>query len=99
MDHIYGPGAESSTSTPSTIMSLTQTITIHHRFTSSQTFIDSPYLKKYDGILNLQPVEVVDLALERLQTAQIILIEWRALLYRRMNVPVLVKVRVYKTEA
>lgn len=80
-------------------MSLTQTITIHHRFTSSQTFIDSPYHKKYDGILNLQPAEVVDLALERLQTAQIILIEWRALLYRRMNVPVLVKVRVYKTEA
>jgi hypothetical protein len=44
------------------------------------------------NVFDLPPAELVDLALSRLQNAGVKLIEWRALLYRRMNVPVIVKV-------
>ncbi|KAF4613878.1 hypothetical protein D9613_007534 [Agrocybe pediades] len=37
------------------------------------------------------PAELVDLALQALQRAKIEIVEWRSLLYRRMNVPNLVK--------
>ncbi|KAF9530516.1 hypothetical protein CPB83DRAFT_850459 [Crepidotus variabilis] len=43
------------------------------------------------NILNHEPVEVVDMALERLQKAGVELIEWRAQLYRRMQVPIVVR--------
>ncbi|KAF8964812.1 hypothetical protein BDZ97DRAFT_1814611 [Flammula alnicola] len=38
-----------------------------------------------------EPAEIVDIALQALQRAGVELIEWRAVLYRRMNVPILVK--------
>ncbi|KAF8802085.1 hypothetical protein BYT27DRAFT_7113209 [Phlegmacium glaucopus] len=50
--------------------------------------------KRYDRIptiLDNHPAEVVDEALHTLQGAGFRLIEWRALLYRRMKVPILVK--------
>lgn len=43
-------------------------------------------------ILDNHPAEVVDMALHALQSAGFQLIEWRALLYRRMKVPILIKV-------
>lgn len=43
-------------------------------------------------ILDGHPAEVVDMALHALQSAGFQLIEWRALLYRRMKVPILIKV-------
>lgn len=43
-------------------------------------------------ILDNHPAEVVDIVLHALQSAGFQLIEWRALLYRRMKVPILVKV-------
>ena len=63
----------------------------------------SPHLlhKSYDHsvriptILDNHPAEVVDMALYALQSAGFQLIEWRALLYRRMKVPILVKVSNY----
>lgn len=46
-----------------------------------------------DCILNHEPEEVVDLALEILQGAGItFIVEWHSLLYRRMNVPVVIRV-------
>lgn len=42
-------------------------------------------------VFEQQPAELVDIALLRLQAAGIELIEWRALLYRRMAVPIIVK--------
>lgn len=41
----------------------------------------------------LPPEALVDIALERLSAAGVQLIEWRALLYRRLNVPIIAKVR------
>ena len=46
-------------------------------------------------ILDNHSSEVVDMALHALQSAGFQLIEWRALLYRRMKVPILVKVSNY----
>jgi hypothetical protein len=67
-------------------MSTVQTIT-------TTTFY--PRIRINNGILHCEPAEVVDMALERLQRAGLVMImEWQALLYRRMNVPVLVKVKV-----
>lgn len=43
-------------------------------------------------ILENDPIEVLDLALSRLQAAGVKLIEWRDLVYRRMNVPASIKV-------
>ena len=45
-------------------------------------------------ILDYEPAEVVDIALQKLQKAGVELIEWRSLLYRRMNVPVILKVNL-----
>jgi hypothetical protein len=42
------------------------------------------------NILNNEPAEVVDMALQELRRAGVELIEWRAELYRRMNVPIVV---------
>ncbi|KAL4250063.1 hypothetical protein ABKN59_004914 [Abortiporus biennis] len=43
------------------------------------------------SVSTCEPAEVVDRALHALQQAGVQLIEWRALLYKRMNVPVIVK--------
>jgi len=59
---------------------------------SSRIILNAPLNSKEDDILNNKPEVVVDKALERLQRAGVVLIEWRALLYRRMNVPIIVKV-------
>ncbi|OBZ66449.1 hypothetical protein A0H81_13669 [Grifola frondosa] len=54
-----------------------------------QTFVQEP--KKKD-ILDYDPASVVDIALQTLQTAGVeLLIEWGALLYRRMHVPIIIK--------
>ena len=45
-------------------------------------------------ILDNHPAEVVDIALHALQSGGFQLIEWRALLYRRMKVPILIKVSI-----
>ncbi|TDL22820.1 hypothetical protein BD410DRAFT_769812 [Rickenella mellea] len=45
-------------------------------------------VKTEQDILDYEPGEVVDIALQALQNDNIKLVEWRALLYRRMNVPV-----------
>jgi hypothetical protein len=50
-------------------------------------------LKKED-ILRFEPAEVVDMALGRLQRAKIVLLEWQSLLFHRMNVPVVIRVRI-----
>ncbi|KAJ7063673.1 hypothetical protein C8F01DRAFT_985247 [Mycena amicta] len=42
---------------------------------------------KTRSILDNDPVEVVDIALSRLQAVDVKLIEWQDLVYRRMNVP------------
>ncbi|KAJ2928188.1 hypothetical protein H1R20_g8904, partial [Candolleomyces eurysporus] len=42
-------------------------------------------------LFDRQPAELVDVAISRLQAAGVELIEWRALLYRRMSVPIFVK--------
>jgi len=47
---------------------------------------------KISNILDNHPAEVVEIALNALQRAGIQMIEWRALLYRRMRVPILVSV-------
>lgn len=44
------------------------------------------------NILDYEPAEAVDIALRRLQKAGVELIEWGALLHRRMKVPVIVRV-------
>jgi hypothetical protein len=44
--------------------------------------------------LDDHPAVLVDKALETMQREGIQVIEWRALLYRRMKVPVFVKVRL-----
>lgn len=41
------------------------------------------------------PTELVDMVLEALEKARIGAVEWRSLLYRRMNVPTLVKVNTF----
>jgi hypothetical protein len=43
-------------------------------------------------LLDLPPEELLDIAVEKLQRASIRLVEWRTLLYRRMNVPRIVTV-------
>ena len=62
--------------------------------TTSPTFLRIPYPQhaQIPTILDNHPAEVVDMALQALQVASVPLIEWRALLYRRMKVPILVKV-------
>ncbi|PPQ83397.1 hypothetical protein CVT25_003844 [Psilocybe cyanescens] len=45
---------------------------------------------KQENILGKHPAEIVDIALEMLQSLRVQPIEWRALLYRRMSVPILV---------
>lgn len=52
--------------------------------------LDSP--AKGRDILDNRPSDVVDLALVQLQNIGIQLVEWRTLLYRRLNVPRLMKV-------
>jgi len=49
---------------------------------------------KPEDLFLCEPSAVVDLALYRLQKAGVALIEWRSLLYRRMNVPFVIKVSV-----
>lgn len=44
----------------------------------------------------LSPEELVDRALKTLQDAGVQLIEWRSLLYRRMGVPVVLKVNSFR---
>ncbi|KAF8328987.1 hypothetical protein F5887DRAFT_1006143 [Amanita rubescens] len=51
----------------------------------------APLKQNNDDILRREPAEVVDMALGKLQTAGIVMLEWLALLYRRMNVPVIIK--------
>ncbi|TDL15806.1 hypothetical protein BD410DRAFT_796009 [Rickenella mellea] len=48
----------------------------------------NPDVKTDKDILDYEPEEVVDIALQALQNVNIKLVEWRALLYRRMKVPV-----------
>lgn len=73
-----------------TTMSQTQTISASPSF--------SPFHRLYldtssrQSVLYLDPAEVVDIALQKLQKAGVELIEWRSLLYRRMNVPVVLVV-------
>ena len=55
----------------------------------------APLKQNNDDILRREPAEVVDMALGKLQTAGIVLLEWLALLYRRMNVPVIIKARIF----
>ena len=43
-------------------------------------------------IYELSPEELVDKALKALQNAGVQLIEWKSLLYRRMGVPLIIKV-------
>jgi hypothetical protein len=45
-----------------------------------------------EPFLNLLPEEMLDIALEKMQSVGINLVEWRTLLYRRMNVPRIVSV-------
>lgn len=59
-----------------------------------RTYLDAPIKQDNDDTLRYEPAEVVDMALGRLQRAGIVLIEWHSLLYRRMNVPVLIKARI-----
>ena len=67
---------------------VTQTITQTH----SSLFLNLP--AKEETIFFHDPAVVVDIALERLHQASIVLLEWRAALYRRMNVPIVVKASV-----
>ncbi|KAJ7180718.1 hypothetical protein C8R46DRAFT_985746 [Mycena filopes] len=46
---------------------------------------------KIRSILDKDPIEVLDIALSRLQAVGIKLIEWQDLVYRRMNVPAIIK--------
>jgi hypothetical protein len=43
-------------------------------------------------VFDRQPAELADVALSRLQAASVKLIEWRALLYRRMGRPMILRV-------
>lgn len=61
-------------------------------FDKKASYEDAP--PRWD--LSVLPPEVlVDIAMERLSAAGVQLIEWRALLYRRLNVPIIAKVRKY----
>jgi hypothetical protein len=51
-----------------------------------------PDLLLCPSLLGLDEEELVDIALTRLQCACIQVVEWGALLFRRMNVPIVVKV-------
>jgi hypothetical protein len=71
-------------------MSQTQTISTSPNFSHfpQRLFLNA----STKTILDHEPPEVVDIALQKLQKAGVELIEWRALLCRRMNVPVILKV-------
>ena len=73
-------------------MSLTQT-------TVQPEVFPKLLLKSLDAgnILKNEPAEVVDMALQELRRAGVELIEWRAELYRRMHVPIVVMVSVDST--
>jgi hypothetical protein len=49
------------------------------------------------SILNKEPAEVVGMALQELRRAGVELIEWRAELYRRMHVPIVIMVSIDST--
>ena len=51
-----------------------------------------PYTPPLLNIHDTVPEELVDKALNTLQEAGIKLVEWRSLLYRRMGVPVIIRV-------
>ncbi|KAF8530433.1 hypothetical protein BU17DRAFT_36186 [Hysterangium stoloniferum] len=72
-------------------MSQTETITTStsNGHLSQQICLNPP--PNDDQILHYESAQVVDMALERLQRAGMMLIEWRSLLYCRMNVPMIVK--------
>jgi len=57
--------------------------------------IEFPDKQPEDCILNHEAEEVVDLALEKLQDAGIMMVEWRSVLYHRMNVPLVIRVGPY----
>ena len=57
-------------------------------------YLDAPIKQNNDDILRCEPGDVVDMALGRLQSAGIVLLEWHSLLYHRMNVPVLIRARI-----
>ena len=71
-------------------MSQTQTITTPN--ISRKLFLNAPPERVEEDLFLYEPSVVVDMALHRLQRAGVHLIEWRSLLYRRMNVPVVIKV-------
>jgi hypothetical protein len=56
--------------------------------------LDAPIKQDNDDILHCELGDVVDMALGRLQSAGIVLLEWHAVLYHRMNVPILVRARI-----
>ena len=58
----------------------------------SQHLHSTPSSPSKENILHYEPAEIVDIALPALQNAGIELIEWGALLQRRMSVPVFVNV-------
>lgn len=71
-------------------MSLTTTVTETEN-------IHSLRLTRYDkrDIMDNAPEVVVDMALAQLQKHGVELIEWRAPLYRRMHVPIIIKVSFF----
>ncbi|KDQ11381.1 hypothetical protein BOTBODRAFT_46501 [Botryobasidium botryosum FD-172 SS1] len=60
----------------------------------ARTLLLGPPAKRQD-ILNKQPSEVVDLALSRMREMGVQMIEWGTLLYRRMDVPRIMKDYAY----
>jgi hypothetical protein len=72
---------------------LTQTIPAQLDTALSTALEPQNTLQLCPPLQNLHEEEIVDVALSRLQSACIQLVEWRALLFARMNVPVVVRVR------
>ena len=72
-------------------MSLTETLTASHENTQSIHLESQSRLSLSPSLLGLGQEELVDIALTRFQCASIQVVEWGALLFRRMRVPIVIK--------
>jgi hypothetical protein len=70
---------------------LTSNMTIHQDILDEMATYEKEEPVTCD-MFTLQPEALVDMAMERLSAAGVQLIEWRALLYRRLNIPIIAKV-------
>lgn len=76
-------------------MSLTNVNALTAKLENTQSIPLDPQngLSLCPSLLGLKQEELVDIALTRLQSAGVQLVEWGGLLFRRMHVPIIIRVR------